>query len=260
MHTNHTPNGTPDSAPDDGPIRLDGAASLGQITEHVQRHGLQSVGGRAIGPTEQIAMQFHDALREHAVATGLADLQRGEVLDWDHLSGRARETTIRSIQTLLDNGVIQQPQPVPTPPERSESNLVNHAKAELRRVGLYDADSSYGGMLAEAVEELVQTFANQGHSGNSAQMVLAIFGKVARWQPLEALTSDPDEWMEVQTGKVWGKVWQSRRNPAAFSTDGGKTWYDVDHRDDIHISAPPKVEPYLEDVEADEQNEDERNG
>jgi hypothetical protein len=110
-------------------------------------------------------------------------------------------------------------------------NLVAHAREELQRAGLFDKDSDYGGMLGEAVLELVQKFAEQGHSGFSAQMTLHIFNKVARFQTLTPISSDPTEWMEV-TQYFNGKgVWQNRRNPAVFSEDGGKTWYDLDERE-----------------------------
>ena len=117
--------------------------------------------------------------------------------------------------------------------------LVEHAKEEMRRAGLYDADSDYNGMIAEAVEELVTKFAAQGHSGFSAQLTLAVFDKVARFDTLTPLTSDPAEWMEVESGKMW----QSRRKHSTFSTDGGRTWYDLnDKPSGVAIDAPPQPE------------------
>ena len=41
------------------------------------------------------------------------------------------------------------------------------------------------------------------------------------------LTDDPDEW-QYHDETVWGAkggIWQNRRDPSAFSTDGGKTYY-----------------------------------
>ena len=104
------------------------------------------------------------------------------------------------------------------------SNLLAFAKDEMQRAGLYDADADYGGELARSVERLVTTFAAEDHSGASAHMALAVFEKVARFQPLTPLTSDPSEWMEVGPN-----VWQSRRSPSVFSKDGGATWYDIDN-------------------------------
>ncbi len=62
--------------------------------------------------------------------------------------------------------------------------LVDHAEKELRRVGLFDKDSDYDGMLGEDVLELIKLFAGQGHSGMSAEMSIQLFEKLARYQEL----------------------------------------------------------------------------
>lgn len=110
-------------------------------------------------------------------------------------------------------------------------NLVEHAKEELTRAGLFDKDSDYDEMLGDAVLELVEKFAAQGHSGFSAMQTLAIFDRVARFKTLSPITSDPSEWVEVSDYFNGKGVWQNRRNPAVFSNDGGKTWYDLDERE-----------------------------
>jgi hypothetical protein len=102
--------------------------------------------------------------------------------------------------------------------------LVKYAESELRRAGLFDADSDYDGAIGPAVLELVEKFAAQGHSGFSAHLTLSLFDTVAHFKPLSPITSDPNEWMEVESGKMW----QSKRSPTLFSKDGGKTWYDLD--------------------------------
>lgn len=98
-------------------------------------------------------------------------------------------------------------------------SLIAHAQDELKRVGLFDEDSDYGGMLGKAVMELITVFANQGHSGASANMVSMLFNQLVNYRTLSPLTSNPDEWVEVADN-----LWQNKRNPAAFSTDGGQTW------------------------------------
>ena len=77
------------------------------------------------------------------------------------------------------------------------SNLVEHAEVELRAAGMYDKDADYGGMMPEAVMELMRVFSNQGHSGFSANLCLDIFNKVARYKPLVPLTGEDDEWNET---------------------------------------------------------------
>jgi len=103
----------------------------------------------------------------------------------------------------------------------TKSNFVDWAEKEVKAAGLLDADSDYDGMLGEAVLDLVNVFDSQGHSGMSAAMVKSILDQLLEWKPLSPLTSNPEEWMGVSEG-----LWQSRRNPACFSEDGGKTYTD----------------------------------
>ena len=104
-------------------------------------------------------------------------------------------------------------------------SLEQYAEEEMRRAGLYDSDSDYGGMIPEAVMAMVRAHSAGGHSGGSHALTMSIFNRVVNFRPLTPLTSSPDEWGEVQPG-----VWQSRRCPSVFSHDGGKTYYDLDER------------------------------
>lgn len=97
----------------------------------------------------------------------------------------------------------------------------------MQRAGLYDTDSDYNGMIGNSVEALVKLFAEQGHSGFSAGLVLEAFNRVVRHRPLTPLTSDPSEWID-RSEESGRPMWQSRRSPSVFSTDGGQTWYDLD--------------------------------
>jgi len=114
-----------------------------------------------------------------------------------------------------------------------ESNLVNHARRELERAGMYDDDADYGkGVVAGVVLDLVRTLSrSDADSGAGVMLVLSIFERVARFKTLSPLTADPEEWMNVtEYGCPEGVagIWQSRRTPSAFSNDGGKTYYDLD--------------------------------
>ena len=103
------------------------------------------------------------------------------------------------------------------------SNLVDHAKMELEAAGLFDKNSDYGGMLGEAVLELVEKFAEQGHSGFSAGHTVAIFKKVAMFEPLAPLTGDDSEWTEVTDG-----MFQNKRCSHVFKENGEA--YDIQGR------------------------------
>jgi hypothetical protein len=50
-------------------------------------------------------------------------------------------------------------------------------------------------------------------------------------------TTDPDEW-EDRTAMSSSPLWQNRRDPAAFSRDGGQTWHFVDEPSDA-VTTPP---------------------
>ena len=109
------------------------------------------------------------------------------------------------------------------------SNLLDHAEYELRQAGMFDEDADYGGALGHAVLELIRVFAEQGHSGFSASITITLFEKLARFQPLTDITSNPDEWTEVGTEKDGiTKIYQNKRRASSFSRDGGKTWYDIE--------------------------------
>ena len=99
-------------------------------------------------------------------------------------------------------------------------SLVEHAEKELNLCGLLDVDSDYDGLLGHSALEIVRVFADQGHSGASAYMVIELVGKLLRFEPLTPLTYGPEEWTEVAEG-----LWQNKRQYDVFSKDGGKTHY-----------------------------------
>jgi hypothetical protein len=122
--------------------------------------------------------------------------------------------------------------------KRLSEGLVDHANYELQQAGLFDKDSDYNGMLGNAVMSLVEVFADQGHSGFSAAMCIDLFKRLASWKALTELTNNPQEWQLVSDyysgpeEDLKGMEWQSRRIPSCFSSDGGKTYYDIDEECD----------------------------
>lgn len=99
-------------------------------------------------------------------------------------------------------------------------SLIEHAKIELEAAGFFD-DELYEGMLAEALLELMEVFAKQGHSGMSASIVRSAFHKLANYEPLCPLTGEDDEWNEVDDD-----LWQNKRCSRVFKTSEGA--YDTD--------------------------------
>lgn len=104
------------------------------------------------------------------------------------------------------------------------SDLIEHARREMKLAGLYDYDSDYGGMLPEGILKLVEVFSEEDHSGGSASLAISILDRVLRFEPLTPLTGSDDEWFEVSDG-----VWQNNRCSHVFKdTETGA--YDIDGR------------------------------
>lgn len=100
------------------------------------------------------------------------------------------------------------------------SNLVDHAKRELELIG--EEPETIAGYL-----KVIQAFADMGHSGTSAEVAIPVINDLLQFKNLSLLTDDPAEWMQFSE-EEWGQpggIWQSRRNPEAFSHDGGKSYY-----------------------------------
>lgn len=101
------------------------------------------------------------------------------------------------------------------------STIVDRAKEELKRSGWYSKDSDYGGMIPDAVIELLETFAKQGHSGNSARIVSKMFHRLANFESLTPLTFFNDEWDKVSKG-----FYQNKRVSSFFKDDKGVYFMD----------------------------------
>ena len=128
--------------------------------------------------------------------------------------------------------------------ENEDSNLVKHAIRELELAEMLNAEpdeeitesmNEYNQMMAEAVIELVKVFSDQGHSGMSAGMTLAMFSRVANHGTLSpndhSLYQDVSEYSFSKDELAEGKtLWQCSRDSKWFSEDKGKTWYNVDEK------------------------------
>lgn len=108
------------------------------------------------------------------------------------------------------------------------SNMADFARDELNRAGLFDKDSDYGGMMGEAVMKMIEQFAEEGHSGSSAAMAIAIFEKLVRFEPLTPLTGEDDEWVDVSEYGYGSPCWQNKRCPHVFKDANGA--YDIEGR------------------------------
>lgn len=95
------------------------------------------------------------------------------------------------------------------------TNLEQYAERELIIAGLIDKDSDDKGELAKAVMELIRVFAKQGHSELSANMIISIFTKLARFEPLTPLIGADDEWHKIDEN-----TYQNKRYFRVFKSNG----------------------------------------
>ena len=106
-------------------------------------------------------------------------------------------------------------------------SLIDHAKVEMQAAGYYDKGAMYDGMIPKAVEEIVETFAKQGHSGMSAAIVIGILEKVLKYEPLCPITGRPDEWTNVSEYCDGKPMYQNKRCSRIFATGpNGEGAYD----------------------------------
>ncbi len=106
------------------------------------------------------------------------------------------------------------------------SNLTAYAERELRLAGYFDEGSDYAGLLGPAVLKMVEIFSEEGHSGGSAPLAIGLFRRVAMFEPLTPLTGEPDEWNEVEPGKMW----QNNRCSYVFKDSADGDAYDSQAR------------------------------
>lgn len=142
----------------------------------------------------------------------------------------------RQLQAERNRRMVEAAKPV-------NEDLADYARRELEIAGLFDEDSDYEGMIGEAVMQLVEMFASQGHSGCSADITRSIFDRLASFKPLTELTNDPAEWNEIAHEMVSEAdlpLYQSARSPTCFSRDGGKTYWNIDEIEGCRV---PGKEP-----------------
>lgn len=80
------------------------------------------------------------------------------------------------------------------------SNLVEHALREFKASGYDPVAVCADGpdkWIQQNVIELLEVFGKQGHSGFSAPHCIAMFEKLANFEPLGPLTGREEEWTEV---------------------------------------------------------------
>lgn len=105
--------------------------------------------------------------------------------------------------------------------------LIEHAKRELALMrGPADQPDEMQDAIEAHVLKMVETFADEGHSGSSGAYTLSILSKVLAFEPVTPLTGNDDEWVEVgaQNGKP---LYQNNRCGRVFR-EGDDYAYDIE--------------------------------
>ena len=103
--------------------------------------------------------------------------------------------------------------------------LVTKAKEEFERLGWNTSEDEMQKMMCENIIELLETFANQGHSGFSANYALNLFEKLARHEPLTPLTGDDSEWEDLSKFGSPEPAFQNKRFSEVFKRQDGSAYW-----------------------------------
>lgn len=130
--------------------------------------------------------------------------------------------------------------------------LVDYAKRELALIGSTDDEMQQH--MNTNVLQLIEVFANQGHSGFSASYLIGTLERLMRFKPLNPLTGTDDEWNQVsddtEQNKRCSSVFRNKLNNTAYdieaevySEDGGETWSMGNQRKNIIFPYTPPTKP-----------------
>ena len=103
------------------------------------------------------------------------------------------------------------------------------AERELDLIGMVEnSGDEMNDRMRKHILTMVDTFADEGHSGFSANYALSLLKSLLAYEPLSPLTGLDDEWTDVSemSGKD-GPTYQNRRCSHVFK-DGDGNAYDID--------------------------------
>ena len=146
-----------------------------------------------------------------------------------------------------------------------KSNLEKHAERELNILLEKCEDDQEGKEMQKWINadmmEIVELFANQGHSGFSASYAINMLTKLLNYEPILPLTGADEEWEKLNyskdtcyQNKRCQRVYKNENGQAydiegkVFSDNGGKTWYQSkDSRVNITFPYIPHTEKIILD-------------
>lgn len=143
-----------------------------------------------------------------------------------------------------------------------KSNLELFAENELNMI-LSKCEDDEAKEMQKAINkdimQIVQVFAEQGHSGFSASYAINLIKRLLNYEPISPLTGAEDEWNKLDynndtkyQNKRCSRVFKNAEGKAydiegkIFSDDGGKSWYTCgDSRVYIEFPYVPKTEKII---------------
>ena len=143
--------------------------------------------------------------------------------------------------------------------KKEKTNLEQFAEEELNIILLKCEDDEAKEMQKQMNKDILQiihVFAQQGHSGFSANYAINFINKLLRYEPISPLTGNEDEWVKLDYGndikyqnKRCSRVFKGADGKAydcegkVFSDNGGKSWYTCkDSKVYIEFPYTPKTE------------------
>lgn len=109
---------------------------------------------------------------------------------------------------------------MPARRKQEEHRLIKHAREELRKIN----------ESTEVINQylnIIKEFVKLEPTEVTRQISVPVLNSLLLMKNLSPLTNDPDEWTSVNTDSFGCRIelWQSIRNPNAFSSDCGETYY-----------------------------------
>ncbi len=109
------------------------------------------------------------------------------------------------------------------------NNYEKHAWQEFKAAGWLNEDGvtfndEMQEMICKHVLKLIDMFADEGHSGSSAPYAIALFKRIAMFEPVSPLTGEDWEWTDVGSYGS-GIQWQNKRMGSVFKDGDGKPYW-----------------------------------
>jgi hypothetical protein len=105
------------------------------------------------------------------------------------------------------------------------TNIETYAIDELTRIGMYGSGDEMNDAMCEHILKMVNVFAEEGHSGFSAEYAISILQKLLRFEPLSPLTGENDEWKLCEYSE--GETYQNKRLSRVFKEGKDGQAYDI---------------------------------